>query len=107
VKETWKLFINNDFVDSQSGKTFETFNPFTTERLARVAEADTADVDKAVKAARQAFDKGEWRTMPGSIRGRLMYRLADLMEEHRQELAELESLDNGKPVIDSYNVDLP
>src|SRR5579875_1596245 len=96
IRQT-KILINNQWVDSVSGKTFETINPATGEVLARVAEADAADVDLAVKAARKAFHpKSPWRRMSASERGRLLNRLADLIEENAEELATLESLDNGK-----------
>lgn len=103
-----KLFINNEWVDSVSGKTFPTVNPCTEEKICDVQEGDKADVDKAVAAAREAFELGsEWRTMDASRRGRLMYRLAELMERDRLYLASLETLDNGKPFSVSYNGDLP
>src|SRR5271169_4513610 len=89
-----KLLINNKWVDAASGKTFPTINPSTGEVITQVAEADAADVDKAVAAARAAFEKGAWRKMSAAERGLLMYRLADLVEKHKEELAELESLDN-------------
>lgn len=102
-----KVFINNNFVDSVSGKTFPTINPSTGEKICDVAEGDKADVDVAVKAAQQAFQLGSpWRTMDASDRGRLLYKLADLIERDRAYLASLESLDNGKPYSDSFNVDL-
>jgi aldehyde dehydrogenase (NAD+) len=102
-----QLFINNEFVNSESGKTFPTINPSTGEVITQVQEADKADVDKAVKAAREAFKLGSpWRTMDASARGHLLYKLADLMERDRQYLASLETLDNGKPFTDSYNIDL-
>ncbi|PWZ16402.1 Aldehyde dehydrogenase family 2 member C4 [Zea mays] len=91
-----KLFINGSFVDAVSGKTFETRDPRTGGVIASVAEADKEDVDLAVRAARAAFDHGEWPRMSGSERGRIMARLADLVEEHADELAALESLDAGK-----------
>ena len=92
-----KLLINNRWVNSESGKTFATINPSTGEEICQIAEADAADVDKAVKAARAAFDKGPWRKMFGPERTRLMNRLADLIEKHADELAQLEAMDNGKP----------
>ncbi|KAL1425532.1 hypothetical protein MTO96_018968 [Rhipicephalus appendiculatus] len=93
-----KIFINNAFVDSVSGKTFPTINPSTGAKIADVQEGDKEDVDKAVKAARAAFSRGsEWRTMDASKRGRLMLKLADLMEENLDYMASLETLDNGKP----------
>jgi aldehyde dehydrogenase (NAD+) len=103
-----KMLIDGKWVDSVSGRTFETINPATGETIAHVAEAEKADVDKAVKAARKAFDKGPWRTkMSARDRGRVLYRLADLIEQHKDELAKLESLDNGKPLKDSLTADLP
>src|SRR2546423_11950136 len=92
-----KLLINGKWVDSVSGKTFPTINPSTGEVITQVAEADAADVDKAVAAARAAFDKGPWRKMSASQRGVLMNRLADLLEEDAGELAEPETVDHGKP----------
>lgn len=107
IKQT-KILINNKWVDSISGKTFETVNPATGEVIAKVAEADAPDVDLAVKAARKAFhSKGPWRTMSGSERGKLLNRLADLVEKNADELAMLESLDNGKPRHVARTVDLP
>jgi aldehyde dehydrogenase (NAD+) len=92
-----KLLINGKWVDSNSGKTFPTVNPSTGDVITQVAESDAADVDKAVAAARAAFDKGPWRKMNASQRGRLMNKLADLVEKYADELAQLEALDNGKP----------
>jgi len=92
-----KLLIDNRWIASESGKTFATINPSTGEEICQIAEADAADVDKAVKAARAAFEHRAWRKMPASARGRLLNRLADLIEQHTDELASLESLDNGKP----------
>ena len=102
-----KLLIDGQWRDSVSGKTFDTVNPATEEVIAKVAEGDAADVDLAVKAARKAFDSGPWRKMDARDRGRLMNKLADLIEENFDELAELETLDNGKPVGESKNADLP
>ena len=100
-----KLLINNRWVPSESGKTFATINPSTGEEICQVAEADAADVDKAVKAARAAFE-GPWRKMRASERGRLLYRLADLIEANADELARLETLDNGKPLAIAKVVDV-
>ena len=102
-----KILINNEWVDSDSGKTFATINPATGEKICDVAEADASDVDKAVKAARAAFERGPWRRMTGAERGRLMNRLADLIEQNMEELARLETLDNGKPFSVSMAADLP
>jgi aldehyde dehydrogenase (NAD+) len=101
-----RLLIDNRWIPSESGKTFATINPSTGEEICQVAEADAADVEKAVKAARTAFEHGPWRKMPASGRGRLLNRLADLIETHADELARLESLDNGKPVSVAKAVDV-
>ncbi|MEX2287970.1 MAG: aldehyde dehydrogenase family protein [Planctomycetaceae bacterium] len=106
IRQT-KLLIDGKWVDAASGKTFETINPATGEVIAKVAEADKADVDKAVEAARRAFDSGPWSQMSGSQRGMLLNRLADLIEQNKDELAALETYDNGKPISDSMNADLP
>lgn len=95
-----QLLINNEWVESVSKKKFATINPATGEVICEVAEADAADVDKAVQAARKAFN-GEWRKISATARGNLLYRLADLIEENLDELARLETLDNGKPINDS------
>jgi aldehyde dehydrogenase (NAD+) len=107
IRQT-KLLINNQWVTSVSGKTFPTINPATGDVIAHVAEADSADVDLAVKAARRAFHaKSQWRRMSASERGKLINRLADLIEKHKDELATLESLDNGKPRHVAMAADLP
>ena len=104
---TQKMFIDGKWVDSVSGKTFETINPSTGEVICAVAEGDKADVDLAVKAARKAFETGPWSRMPPAGRGVLLNKLADAMEAHLDELAALESLDNGKPIADARGADLP
>ncbi|XP_039090764.1 aldehyde dehydrogenase X, mitochondrial [Hyaena hyaena] len=102
-----QLFINNEWQDAASKKTFPTVNPTTGEVIGQVAEGDRADVDRAVKAAREAFHLGSpWRRMDASERGRLLNRLADLVERDRVYLASLETLDNGKPFQESYVLDL-
>jgi len=103
-----RLLINGQWVES--GKTFDTINPATGEVLTQVAEASAADVDGAVAAARAAFEKtgkGAWRAISASERGRLLWRLADLVEKNIEELAELETRDNGKPIFESRYVDMP
>ncbi len=103
-----KLLIDNQWVESISGKRFETINPATGEVICDVAEANAADVDRAVTAARKAFARGsEWREMSATRRGELLYKLADLIEANKEELARLETLDNGKPIQESLNSDLP
>src|SRR5580658_1769785 len=107
IKAT-RLLIDNRWVNSESGRTFATTNPATGEEIAQVAEADSADVDKAVRAARAAFDtRSAWRKMSAAERGRMLSRLADLIEQHADELALLESLDNGKPYQVAKAADLP
>ncbi|MED4882802.1 aldehyde dehydrogenase family protein [Bacillus smithii] len=102
-----KLYINGEFVKSASEKTFDTPNPATGEVLATVYEAQEEDIDRAVKAAREAFDNGPWSKLTPAERSRLMYKLADLMEENKEELAQLETLDNGKPIRETLNADVP
>src|ERR1700746_3878138 len=101
------MLIGGKWVNSASGKTFETYNPATGEVLARVAEGDREDIDRAVKAARKAFEAGPWPEMSPSERGRLLWKLSDLVAQHRQELAERELLDNVKPVFFSRIADVP
>ncbi|XP_045606960.2 aldehyde dehydrogenase, mitochondrial [Procambarus clarkii] len=101
------IFINNEFHKSLNGKQFPTVNPTTGEVITMVEEGTKDDVDKAVKAARQAFElNSEWRQMDASDRGRLLYRLADLIERDKVYLASLETLDNGKPYTNSFAVDV-
>src|SRR5579863_527359 len=102
-----KLLIGGQWVNAQSGKTFETYNPATGEVLAQVAEGDAADIDLAVAAARKAFESGPWPEMSPAQRGHLLWKLSDLIAAHLEELAELETLDNGKPLFFSRIVDVP
>ena len=102
-----ECFIDGKWVPAASGKTFATVNPATEETIAEVAEGDREDIDRAAKAARRAFESGPWSTMDARDRGRLLYRLADLIEQDIDELSALESLDNGKPVKDARAADLP
>jgi phenylacetaldehyde dehydrogenase len=101
------MMIDGKFVSATSGKTFPVFNPATGDVICEVPEGDHQDVDKAVLAARKAFDEGPWKTMSPSARGTLLWRLADLIEKHTDEFAELESLDNGKPVSVARVADVP
>ncbi len=101
-----KLLIANRWVASESRRTFATINPSTGEEICQVAEADAADVEQAVQAARDAFEHGPWHKMRASDRGRLLYRLADLIEGNADQLAALESLDNGKPFSVAKAVDV-
>ncbi|MGB2605780.1 MAG: aldehyde dehydrogenase family protein [Candidatus Sulfotelmatobacter sp.] len=102
-----KLLIGGQWVGAQSGKNFETRNPATGEVLAQVAEGGPVEIDQAVAAARKAFETGPWRDVSPAERGRLLWRLADLIEQNLEELAELETLDNGKPLLFSRIVDVP
>ena len=106
VRQT-QCFIGGKWVPAASGKTFETIHPATEEVICEVAEGDKADVDAAVDAAREAFDNGPWSKMDARDRGALMYKLADLIAEEADELAALETLDNGKPITDSRTADIP
>jgi aldehyde dehydrogenase (NAD+) len=101
------ILIGDEFRPSVSGRTFATVNPATEEVICEVAEGDAADVDLAVHAARAAFETGPWSRMDARDRGRLLTRLADLIEKNFDELAALETLDNGKPISDSRAADLP
>jgi len=107
VKALQPMLIGGKWVDSVSGKAFATLNPATGEKNCDVAEGDQADIDLAVKAARKAFEEGPWSRMSAAERGRLLNRLADLIEKHQEELAALETLDNGKPYRDAIAADLP
>jgi acyl-CoA reductase-like NAD-dependent aldehyde dehydrogenase len=102
-----KLIIDGQAVDAQSGRTFQTINPATEEPICAVAEAGPEDVDRAVKAARKAFESGPWPSMRPAERQRLLWKLGDLILEHADELARLETLDNGKPIFESRQVDIP
>ena len=107
VRSKHQMLVNGNMTSAVSGKTFPVFNPANGEVICEVPEADHLDVDKAVHAARKAFDSGPWHTMSPSARGRLLWKLADLLEKHTDEFAELESLDNGKPVSVARVADVP
>jgi len=103
-----KMLINGEWVDSASGRTFETLNPASEEVLAAVAHGEAEDVNRAVGAARAAFAEGSpWRTMPPGQRGRIIHKLGDLVLEHLEEFALLESLNNGKPYAVAKAADVP
>jgi acyl-CoA reductase-like NAD-dependent aldehyde dehydrogenase len=102
-----KMLIGGKWVESASGKTFPSVNPADGSELARVAEGDKEDVDRAAKAARKAFDDGPWPRMAPHQRERILLKVADLIEQHGTELAQLETLDNGKSLFESKNVDIP
>src|SRR5580693_849460 len=102
-----QLFIDGQWVDAASGKTFETPDPSTGDTLAHIAEGDTEDIERAVRAARRAFDDGPWGRLTASDRGRIIWKIGDLILEHADELAQLESLDNGKPFAVARAADIP
>jgi phenylacetaldehyde dehydrogenase len=102
-----QLFINGQWTDAASGKTFATPEPATGDTLANVAEGDAEDIDRAVRASRRAFEEGPWSRMTASERGRIIWRIGDLILEHTDELAQLESLDNGKPFAVARAADVP
>ncbi|MFP6582572.1 MAG: aldehyde dehydrogenase family protein [Candidatus Hydrogenedentota bacterium] len=106
LSATRKMLINGEWVDSASGKTFPVYNPATGEELAQVAEGDKEDIDRAVKAARAAFDSGPWSTTTPNVRGKLLWKLSQLLEENIDTFAELETLDNGKALTISKAVDI-
>jgi phenylacetaldehyde dehydrogenase len=108
VSSAHRLLIDGEWVEAASGETFATFNPATEETLAEVAYGRAEDVERAVRAARKAFaDDSPWRRINASDRGRLIWRIADLIEEHGDELAMLETLDNGKPYGVARVADVP
>ena len=102
-----KLIINGQAVDAASGETFTTYNPATEEPICAVAKAGPEDVDRAVKAARAAFESGPWPRMRPAERQRILWKLGDLILEHADEIARLETMDNGKPIFESRQVDIP
>jgi phenylacetaldehyde dehydrogenase len=107
VARKHKLLINGKWVEAASGKTFATYNPATGDVLANVAEGDREDIDRAVKAARAAFETGPWSRISPAARGKMIWKLADLIERHLEEFAQLESLDNGKPLAVARVADVP
>ena len=106
LQPSYGLFIDGEFVDPADGGSFKTISPATEEVLAEVGEAGAADVDRAVRAARRAYDR-VWSRMSGADRGKYLFRIARIMAERSRELAVLESLDNGKPIKESRDVDIP
>jgi aldehyde dehydrogenase (NAD+) len=106
LKKQYNLFINGKFVAPESGKYFDTISPSTEEKLAEVADANEKDVDKAVSAARNAYEK-TWSKMPAKERGKYIYRIARIMQERARELSVIESMDGGKPIRESRDIDIP
>src|SRR6195952_4050347 len=105
IKSSYGLFVNGEFVDG-SGKSFKTISPSTEEVLAEIAEADQSDVDNAVRSARRAYTR-VWSRMSGAERGKYLFRIARIIQERAREIAVLESIDNGKPIRESRDVDIP
>lgn len=106
IKKEYGLFINGRFTKAKSGKSFDTINPANEQKLASVAEAGDADVDAAVKAARNAYNK-VWSKMPATERAKYIYRIARIIQERAREFAVIESMDGGKPIRESRDVDVP
>ncbi|GAA1249690.1 aldehyde dehydrogenase family protein [Oryzihumus leptocrescens] len=106
IKPSYGLFIGGEFVESEGGSAFKTISPATEEVLAEVTEASEADVDRAVRAARRAYD-GAWGRLSGAERGKYLFRIARILQERAREFAVLESIDNGKPIKESRDVDVP
>ena len=107
VGQPRRMLIDGKWVEAVSGRTFASFNPATGEVLAQVAEGDKEDIERAVRAARKAFESGPWRRMTPSERGRLIWKLADLLESSLEEFAQVETLDNGKPITVARVADVP
>src|SRR6266849_3917756 len=107
VSKTHKILINGKWVEAASAKTFPTYNPATGDVLSRVAEGDKEDVNRAVKAARTAFDSGPWSRITPSERGRTIWKLGALIEKNLEEFAQLESHDNGEPLSIARVADVP
>ncbi|GAB3499653.1 aldehyde dehydrogenase family protein [Flexivirga lutea] len=106
IASSYGLFIGGEFVDAAEGTSFKTVNPATEEKLADVSEASAADVDRAVRAARRAYDRS-WSRLSGAERGKYLFRIARILAERAREFAVLETLDNGKPIKESRDVDVP
>lgn len=105
IAPSYGLFIDGEFTEAADGKVFKTVSPSTEEVLSEIAQAGEADVDRAVRAARKAF--GEWSALPGAERAKYLFRIARIIQERSRELAVLETLDNGKPIKETRDADLP
>src|SRR5512146_2751652 len=105
IAPSYGLFIDGEFTEAADGKVFKTVSPATEEVLSEIAQAGEADVDRAVAAARKAFEK--WSALPGSERAKYLFRIARIIQERSRELAVLETLDNGKPIKETRDADLP
>lgn len=102
-----RIYINGEFLDSANGKTFDVYNPADGEKLTEVYEGTEEDINRAVKAAKSAFESGPWMEISEAERAKLMLNLADLIEERAEEIAQIETLDNGKPINDTRSIDIP
>src|SRR5258708_124952 len=107
ISQPRKVLIDGRWVAAKSGETFDVFNPATGQRIARAAACEKPDVDAAVAAARKAFDEGPWPRMTPSERGKIIWKIGDLILANLEELAQLESLDNGKPIVVARAADVP
>ncbi|HEX8755544.1 MAG TPA: aldehyde dehydrogenase family protein, partial [Steroidobacteraceae bacterium] len=107
LKRKPRLLVNGEWIEAHGKRRIPVMDPATERQIAEIADADAKDVDRAVRAARAAFESGPWAQMLPDERERLMWRLADLMERHAAQLAELESLDNGKPIAMARLIDVP
>jgi phenylacetaldehyde dehydrogenase len=107
VQKDHRMLIDGRFVSAAAGQTFPVYNPATGDVITHVPEAESEDIDRAVRAARRAFDEGPWPRMSPSERGRMLWKLGDLLEQNLEEFAELESLDNGKPFAIARVADVP
>lgn len=106
IKPAYNLFIGGKFVSSKGGKRFESINPANEEVLSHITQGTLADVDRAVKAATEAYKK-VWSKMPGAERGKYLFRIARILQERAREFAVLESMDNGKPIRETRDTDIP
>src|SRR6184192_1295824 len=106
IRSSYGLFVGGEFTDAKDGELFKTINPASEDVLAEVVSAGPSDVDSAVAAARDAYDN-RWRDLPGSERAKYLFRIARIIQERSRELAVLESIDNGKPIRETRDVDLP
>ena len=107
LKQTQKLYINGKWIDSKSGKTFDVEDPATGKKISTCAAGNEQDINEAVMAARKCFDSGNWHVkIPPNERGKIVWKIAELIDQHTEELAQLESLDNGKPVAIAAGADV-
>ena len=106
LKQTQKLYINGKWVEAKSCKTFDVEDPATGKKISTCAAGGEEDINMAVSAARKCFDSGKWHSVPPNEKGKIIWKIAELIDEHTEELAQLESLDNGKPVAIAAGADV-